>query len=154
MLRLGARLARPFSSARIARFPGEISIKKDESDASDVAKLSQQPEELTRRIVRIYKEAPPATQSGRHHQVDWKIDWDIESRAYRWEDHTIGYESSGDYMQATQVKFREKEDAIRFATNQGWDYFVQEPRYRRFKPKSYADNFLHSPGKLKNIMTK
>lgn len=104
--------------------------------------------------MRIYKEAPSATQSGRHHQVGWNIDWDIVPNAHRWEDHTIGYESSGDYMQATQVKFREKEDAIRFATNQGWDFFVQEPNYRRFKPKSYADNFLHSPGKLKNIMTK
>lgn len=57
-------------------------------------------------------------------------------------------------MQGTHVNFRTKDEAIRFAQKQGYEYFVQEPNERRFVPKSYANNFVHSPGKLKNIKTK
>ena len=82
------------------------------------------------------------------------MDWDIVDRANRWENDLIGYASSGDYMQATQLKFDTKEAAIRFATKNGYDYYVQEPHKRDFRVKSYAVNFLHSPGKLKHIRTK
>lgn len=82
------------------------------------------------------------------------MDWDIVDRANRWENDLIGYASSGDYMQATQLKFNTKEAAIRFATRQGYDYYVQEPHVRAFRPKQYATNFLHSPGKLKHVRTK
>lgn len=66
----------------------------------------------------------------------------------------MGYASSGDYMQGTEVKFSSKDAAIRFATNQGWDYYIQEPHVRKFRPKSYSTNFEHSQGKLKHIRTK
>lgn len=52
------------------------------------------------------------------------------------------------------MKFRTKDDAVRFATNQGWDYFVQEANKRDFRVKAYAINFQHSAGKLKHIRTK
>ena len=60
---------------------------------------------------------------------------------------------SGDYMQATRMKFNTKEDAIAFAEKQGWlvldkrvlisgwEYYIQEPHNSRFKPKAYATNF-------------
>jgi NADH dehydrogenase (ubiquinone) Fe-S protein 4 len=66
----------------------------------------------------------------------------------------MGWASSADYMQATQMKFRTKEDAIRFAVNQGWESVVHEPKKRDFEAKAYADNFVHSPTKLKIIRTK
>lgn len=58
------------------------------------------------------------------------------------------------YRQGTQMKFRTKDDAMRFAANQGWDFYVQEPHKRQFRVKQYATNFQHSPGKLKHIRTK
>lgn len=57
-------------------------------------------------------------------------------------------------MQGTQLDFNTKEDAIRFAEKQGYEYFVQEPNERKFVPKAYANNFMHSPKKLKVIQTK
>lgn len=57
-------------------------------------------------------------------------------------------------MQGTQLDFNSKEDAIRFAEKQGYEYFVQEPNERKLIPKAYANNFMHSPKKLKVIRTK
>ncbi|KAK9235295.1 ETC complex I subunit conserved region-domain-containing protein [Lipomyces kononenkoae] len=117
--------------------------------------ISGAPEELsTKRIVRIYQQAKTAMQSGTWGTKSWRLDWDVDQKSNRWENDMMGWNSSGDYMQATEVKFKSKEDAIRFATNQGWDYYIQEPHKRDFRPKQYASNFLHSSGPLKHIRTK
>ena len=57
-------------------------------------------------------------------------------------------------MQGTHLNFTTKEDAISFAAKQGYEYFVQEHNERKFVPKAYANNFLHTPNKLKHIRTK
>lgn len=66
----------------------------------------------------------------------------------------MGWQSSGDFMQATKLNFKTKDDAIRFAEKQGYEFYVQEPNERRFIPKAYASQFTHMPKKLKNIRTK
>ena len=43
---------------------------------------------------------------------------------------------------------------MHFCQKQGWNYFVQEPTRARIPPKSYANNFKHSPGKLRIFHTK
>lgn len=103
---------------------------------------------------RIYRPTKPATQSGNWHSHHWRMDWDILQRGHRWENPLIGWQSSADGMQGTHLKFKTKDDAVKFAQKQGYEYFVQEPNDRRFVPKSYANNFSHSPGKLKHIKTK
>ncbi|KAG8897476.1 hypothetical protein FRC00_004215 [Tulasnella sp. 408] len=59
-----------------------------------------------------------------------------------------------DYVQAMQLKFRTKEDAIHFAEKQGWDYYVQQPTVKRIPPKNYSENYSYSPGKIKQAHTK
>ena len=54
----------------------------------------------------------------------------------------MGWVSSADHMQGTNLWFKTKEDAIHFAEKQGYEYFVQEPNVRAFKPKQYAANFV------------
>jgi len=66
----------------------------------------------------------------------------------------MGWQSSADFMQGVRMKFNNKDDAIRFAEKQGYEYFVQEPNERKFVPKAYATQFMHSPKKLKAIRTK
>lgn len=117
--------------------------------------ISGAPSELCiDRTVRIYQEAKSATQSGDWNTRVWRLDWDVVPRANKWENDLMGWSSSGDYMQATQMKFRSKEDAVKFALNQGWNSLVIEPNQRDFKKKEYANNFLYSPTKLKHIRTK
>lgn len=66
----------------------------------------------------------------------------------------MGWQSSGDMMQGTKLTFKTKNDAIRFAQKQGYEYFVQEPNERKIVPKAYANQFLHTPGTLKQVRTK
>jgi len=66
----------------------------------------------------------------------------------------MGWQSSADFLQGTHLNFKTKEDAIRFAQKQGYEYFVQEPNERRIIPKAYANNFIYSPKSLKKIPTK
>jgi len=66
----------------------------------------------------------------------------------------MGWQSSADFMQGTHLNFSTKDDAIRFANKQGYEYFVQEPNERRIIPKAYAEQFVFSPKKLKQARTK
>ncbi|EME40648.1 hypothetical protein DOTSEDRAFT_74256 [Dothistroma septosporum NZE10] len=118
------------------------------------AVLSGAPIELQARTVRIYKPVKTATQSGDWPSHHWRMDWDPLSKGHRWENPLMGWQSSADAMQGTHLNFSTKDDAIRFANKQGYEYFVQEPNERRVIPKAYADQFVHSPKKLKQVRTK
>ncbi|KAK4125423.1 hypothetical protein N657DRAFT_642142 [Parathielavia appendiculata] len=118
------------------------------------AVISGAPIELQARTVRIFKPSKAASQSGEHLSKRWRMDWDVLPKGHRWENPLMGWQSSGDHMQAVGLTFRTKEEAIAFAEKQGYEYFVQEPNERKFVPKAYANNFLYSPGKLKHVRTK
>ncbi|KAI5362971.1 putative NADH dehydrogenase ubiquinone Fe-S protein 4 [Septoria linicola] len=118
------------------------------------AVLSGAPVELQARTVRIYKPAKTATQSGDWTSHQWRMDWDPLSKGHRWENPLMGWQSSSDFMQGTHLNFSTKDDAIRFANKQGYEYFVQEPNSRKIVPKAYADQFVHSAKKLKQVRTK
>jgi NADH dehydrogenase (ubiquinone) Fe-S protein 4 len=88
-----------------------VQVRFISKEAADVVKRQEQhgelPKELvsgapleliTDRVVRIYQESKPATQSGTWGQHNWKIDWDVLGKGNRWENDLIGYQSSGDYM--------------------------------------------------------
>lgn len=102
----------------------------------------------------IYQPAKTATQSGDWHSHHWQMDWDVLHKGHRWENPLMGWQSSGDMMQGTKLNFRNKNDAIRFAQKQGYEYFVQEPNERKNVPKAYANQFLHTSGTLKQVRTK
>ncbi|CAG8451044.1 5275_t:CDS:2 [Paraglomus occultum] len=120
--------------------------------AADV--VSGTPERLKFRTVRIFKPTRTAMQSGTHNTKQWRIDFDILEGGGRWENPLMGWMSSADPVQAIQMKFATKEDAIFFAEKQGWDYYVQEQPKEKFVKKMYADNYKYSPGKLRIIKTK
>ncbi|KAG8949779.1 hypothetical protein FRC04_008319 [Tulasnella sp. 424] len=84
----------------------------------------------------------------------WRLNFDVLQGGGRWENPLMGWASSADYVQAMQLKFRTKEDAIHFAEKQGWDYYVQQPTVKRVPPKNYSENYLYSPGKIKIAHTK
>ncbi len=53
----------------------------------------------------------------------------------------MGYTSSNDMMAQVRLKFDTREDAIRYAENNGLEYRVTEPKEQRRRPMSYSDNF-------------
>jgi NADH dehydrogenase (ubiquinone) Fe-S protein 4 len=100
--------------------------------------LSGVPKEVSQRLVRIYKPAKSAMQSGVGNNNEWKLDFDVKQK---WENELMGWSSSADTVQALRIKFHSKEDAILFAQKQGYEYVVDEPKEMKFKVKSYAKNF-------------
>lgn len=110
--------------------------------------LSGAPANLHHRSVRIYQNTKAATQSGTDSINHWRIDWDVQERDHSWENPLMGWSSSADFMQATHIKFKSKEDAIHFAEKQGWPYMVAKERVFRFIPKQYASNYTLNPRKV------
>ncbi|KAL1926817.1 hypothetical protein VTP01DRAFT_5463 [Rhizomucor pusillus] len=146
-------VVRDFENAR--KQDAEVTPAQEERHITPAEAISGAPEELTtERSVRIFQPAKTATQSGKQGTRHWRIDFEILEDGDRWENPLIGWASSSDYQQGLQMKFKTKEDAIRFAERQGWSYYVQEQKTPKFQRKMYADNYKYSPDKLRYIMTK
>ncbi|KAI9926691.1 NADH:ubiquinone oxidoreductase 21kD subunit [Aspergillus wentii] len=141
-------------TSQFSPVPKRVMDGSEPGETVPAAVLSGAPTDLQARTVRIYRPSKPASQSGTWHSHHWRMDWDILQKGHRWENPLIGYQSSADFMQGTNLTFKSKEDAIAFAQKQGYEYFVQEPNERKIVPKAYANNFSHEPKKLKHIKTK
>lgn len=142
------------ASSRFSPIPTRYPNINHKGDIIPAAVVSGAPVEIQARTVRIYRPAKPATQSGNWYGHHWRMDWDILSKGHRWENSLMGWQSSADFMQATHMTFKTKEEAIHFAEKQGYEYIVHEPNTRKITPKAYANNFLWSDKKLKHIRTK
>jgi len=143
-----------YRTSNFSPIPKRVMDGSEPGDSVAAAVLSGAPVDLQARTVRIYRPSKTATQSGDWHSHHWVMDWDPLPKGHRWENPLMGWQSSADFMQGYSLNFKSKEDAINFANKQGYEYFVQEPKERKFIPKAYANNFVHSPKKLKIIRTK
>ncbi|RMZ76807.1 hypothetical protein DV738_g4683, partial [Chaetothyriales sp. CBS 135597] len=129
-------------TSRFSPVPIRVMDGSEPGDITPAAVLSGAPVDLQART------------SGTWGAHVWRLDWDPLPRGGRWENPLMGWQSSGDFVQAIHLDFKSKEDAVTFAQKQGYEYYVQEPQKRRFVPKAYANNFVHEPGPLKHIKTK
>lgn len=66
--------------------------------------------------MRIYKPTKTTMQSAKGKTKRWLIDWDTLQGAGRWENPLMGWASSADYMQGTQMAFPSKEEAVAFVS--------------------------------------
>ena len=89
--------------------------------------------------VKIYKPSKTAMQSGQGKTKKWLAEYisdtDIEK------DSLMGWNSSSDTNSQIKIFFETKEQAILWAKKNNYQYFVEEPKERKIKPKSYASNF-------------
>ncbi|VUZ41202.1 unnamed protein product [Hymenolepis diminuta] len=108
-------------------------------EKTDITPLSNIPvEQLETRTVRIYMPSKSATQSGTYGSNRWRIEVNNQQR---WENPLMGWASTGDPLSNFVMDFHDAESAIAYCKNQGWNYFVEEPKKTFVKPKSYAVNF-------------
>jgi len=89
--------------------------------------------------VRIYQPAKTAMQSGRANTRQWVLEFDPS--APKAPDPLMGWIGSPDTNGQLRLSFDSKEEAIAFAKKNGLPYRVFEPKERRIRPKSYAENF-------------
>ncbi|EDV26914.1 uncharacterized protein TRIADDRAFT_22290, partial [Trichoplax adhaerens] len=105
----------------------------------DISEVTGVPmDEMATRIVRIYKPARNAMQSGTYATRLWILDFDNQER---WENPLMGWASSADPVSNVYVQFDSKEEAIAFAEKNGWTYTVDSPQLPTMVPKTYGANF-------------
>ncbi|MFN3076188.1 MAG: ETC complex I subunit, partial [Alphaproteobacteria bacterium] len=89
--------------------------------------------------VRIFRPAKTAMQSGRAKTKQWIVEF--EPLARKGADPLMGWIGSRDTRGQVRLAFDSREAAVAYATQQGFEFQVDEPRERQVRPKSYADNF-------------
>ncbi len=78
-------------------------------------------------------------QSGRANTRMWILEF--EPGAPKVVDPLMGWSGSADTRGQVRLRFADRDAAVAFARKHRLEYRVTEPRERRPRPKSYADNF-------------
>tara|TARA_Y100000590_G_scaffold243768_1_gene274019 strand:- start:86 stop:391 length:306 start_codon:yes stop_codon:yes gene_type:complete len=89
--------------------------------------------------IKIFKPSKTAMQSGNGKTKKWLAEYisDINDT----QDSLIGWNSSSDTKTQIKLFFDTKEQAILWAKNNNYQYYVDEPKTKKIKPKSYTSNF-------------
>lgn len=87
----------------------------------------------------IYSPAKSAMQSGKAKNGVWKIKFPATHSAGSYD--VMGWTSQDDTIQQINLEFSNQEDAINYATKNGYDYDIVLPEERKITIRSYADNF-------------
>merc|ERR1719436_163653 len=125
----------PEELAHDAALKGLITVE----GPADITPISGIPEEhIKERFVRVYRPAKNAMQSGTAGVRRWRIEFETRER---WENNLMGWASTGDPLSNMILEFATKEEAIAHVEKNGWDYWVEDPKERAPKTKSYALNF-------------
>ena len=88
---------------------------------------------------RIFQHPKTAMQSGMAGTHEWVFEY-APSAAGR-PDPLMGWIGGADTSAQVRLRFDSREEAISYAAAQGVAYDVELPHARKFRPKSYADNF-------------
>lgn len=89
--------------------------------------------------VRIYQPCRTAMQQGTAKTQHWLVEH--EATVPRTRDPLMGWTSAAETRTQLRLRFASREEAIAYATRNGLAYEVIEPKARRPRIKSYADNF-------------
>jgi hypothetical protein len=90
-------------------------------------------------VARIFRPSRTVMQSGQGRTRKWVLRF--EPTARKEPDPLMGWLGSNDTRDQIRLTFETREQAIAYAESKGLDYEVEEPRPRRVRPRSYADNF-------------
>lgn len=89
--------------------------------------------------VKIYKPAKSAMQSGKA-KNKWLVEF-VEEKNIRHISDLMKWTSVDNTMSQLEFAFRTKEEAVKFAQDNKFEYELIEPNKASFKKKAYADNF-------------
>lgn len=89
--------------------------------------------------IKIYKPSKTAMQSGLGNTKKWLAEYISDQETTK--DNLMGWNSSGDTESQIKVFFDSKEQAIEWAKNNNYQYFIEESKVKKIKIKSYASNF-------------
>ncbi len=91
--------------------------------------------------VRIYQPAKTAMQAGLAQTHEWVLEY--LPLAKKTHNPLTGWVGSADTRQQIRLNFSSRQAAVDYAEAHGLVALVEEPQAKRYRPKSYADNFRH-----------
>ncbi|HSK30445.1 MAG TPA: ETC complex I subunit [Candidatus Limnocylindria bacterium] len=91
--------------------------------------------------VTIYRPSKTAMQSGLRNTQRWVLEFDAGSEKFV--EPLMGWTGSADTTSQLRLRFNSRDAAVAFAERHGLKYTIQEPKVRRIRPKSYAENFAY-----------
>ena len=89
--------------------------------------------------IKIFKPSKTAMQSGKGKTKRWLAIYISDKDNIK--DSLMGWNSSLDTQSQIKVFFETKEQAIYWAKENNFQFYVEEPKHKKIKPKSYASNF-------------
>jgi hypothetical protein len=96
--------------------------------------------------VRIFLPPKTAMQSGLAETHKWLLVFEPNSPEQV--EPLMGWISGRDTRRQVKLRFDTKEEALAYAERHGFVVELEEPHTKRYKPRSYADNFR--PDRLRN----
>ena len=78
-------------------------------------------------------------QSGRGNTKKWIAEYKSEISTSK--DFLMNWISSADTKSQIKVFFNTKEQAISWAKKNNYQFYIEEPKVKKIKPKSYSSNF-------------
>lgn len=113
---------------------------QDMSDKARFCATKQQLTKITMTKFRIYQPTKSAMQSGKKNSKKWLM-LPLEKETVRSINSLTGWTSANNTNSQLHFEFISKEEAIKFAQSQGFEFEVSEPKTTSVKKKSYAANF-------------
>tara|TARA_B110000495_G_C22836766_1_gene488080 strand:- start:103 stop:408 length:306 start_codon:yes stop_codon:yes gene_type:complete len=89
--------------------------------------------------IKIYKPSKTATQSGIGKTKKWLAEYISDEETVK--DNLMGWNSSADTKTQIKVFFDTKSQAIEWAKDNDYQYFIDESKERKIKIKTYSSNF-------------
>ena len=89
--------------------------------------------------IKIYKPSKTAMQSGLGKTKKWLAEYISEVDTVK--DSLMGWNSSLDTQSQIKVFFDTKEQAIDWAKKNNYQFYIEEPKVKKIKSKSYSSNF-------------
>ena len=89
--------------------------------------------------IKIYKPSKTAMQSGYGNTKKWLAEYMSEVDTSK--DTLMGWNTSHDTQTQIKLFFDTKEEAIKWAKKNNYQFYVVEPNKKKIKIKSYASNF-------------
>ncbi len=97
----------------------------------------------------IYRPAKSAMQSGTKNMKQWKVE--IRNHDGKFVDPTMGWIGSTDTTRQLKLSFKSEEEAIKYCESKGLAWDIADGNERKFKPKSYANNFATAKRRYSDI---
>lgn len=95
--------------------------------------------------VEIFQDTKNAMQSGAKKRKYWFLKIISNNNLKNSSDPSLqGWNSSDNMFGQIKIKFYDQAEAIKYATSNGYEYIIREPKYSKIRKKSYQSNFTDS----------